>query len=229
MQKKAYGIIKAITIFTIILLSIFALQIILAYGNVNELEIIAPKEAGTGNPALNENARYFRAYPGIEYKIKAAVIGGKYPYIYSLSNAPESMTIDRKSGTIIWANPQASAQNIGLTVTDANGNSVQSSWSINVTSDSFIFVDACARRGDGTISNPFNSIEDFLALDSSYVSDIVYFGMGYMICRFGEAQLHPEHQAAVLTEMEEMPISGWDIPMKMSRLTSEEINSLRQI
>jgi len=89
------------------------------------------------------------------------------------------MTIDRKSGTIIWANPQASAQNIGLTVTDANGNSVQSSWSINVTSDSFIFVDAGAQDGgDGTISNPFNSIEDFLALDSSYVSDIVYFRDG---------------------------------------------------
>lgn len=149
-----------------------------AYGNVNELEIIAPKEAGTGSPALNESARYFRAYPGIEYNIRAAVIGGAYPYVFSLSSAPEGMTINSQTGEITWSNPQASAGPIILKVTDSEGTSVTTSWSITVTTSGFIFVDrSYSGTETGSINQPYNSIQDLLNLNG-HASDIVYFRAG---------------------------------------------------
>lgn len=149
-----------------------------AYGNVNELEIIAPKEAGTGSPALNESARYFRAYPGIEYNIRAAVIGGLYPYVFSLGSAPEGMTINSNTGEITWSNPQESAGPITLKVSDSEGASVTTRWSITVTTSGFIFVDeSYSGTETGSIYHPYNSIQDLLDL-SGHESDIVYFRAG---------------------------------------------------
>ena len=64
----------------------------------NTLEIIQPK-AG-----LSTTNRFYKAYPGLEYNVRMAVIGGAYPYIYSLTTAPNGMTITptpgRSSGRI---------------------------------------------------------------------------------------------------------------------------------
>ncbi|MGI6388543.1 MAG: Ig domain-containing protein [Desulfomonilia bacterium] len=134
----------------------------------NPLEIINIKPAGTGNPAISPNHRIYRAYPGIEYNIRAAVIGGMYPYKFSLSNAPYGMTINENTGVISWPNPQTSAQSIRLTVTDAENHVATSTWSINVTQNGFIFIDA-SRTGTetGTISQPYNSIQDILGLSGT--------------------------------------------------------------
>lgn len=144
----------------------------------NPLEIINIKPAGTGNPAISPNHRIYRAYPGIEYNIRAAVIGGMYPYKFSLSNAPYGMTINENTGVISWPNPQTSAQSIRLTVTDAENHVATSTWSINVTQNGFIFIDT-SRTGTetGRISQPYNSIQDILNL-SGRESDIVYFRAG---------------------------------------------------
>jgi hypothetical protein len=48
------------------------------------LEIINIKPSGTGNPVISDYNRIFRAYPSLEYNIKAAVIGGMYPFIIHL-------------------------------------------------------------------------------------------------------------------------------------------------
>jgi len=149
-----------------------------AYAAYNPLEIINIKPAGTGSPAISPNHRIFRAYPGIEYNIRAAVIGGMYPYRFALSNAPAGMTIDEDSGVIRWANPQASASSIRLTVTDSENSSVSTTWSITVTTSGFIFVDdTYTGTSTGTISQPYKSIQDILNL-SSRESDIVYFRSG---------------------------------------------------
>src|SRR5688572_17024316 len=59
------------------------------------LELVSPRAAGSspssGQPAISANNRIFWAYPGIEYNIRATVIGGKYPYRFALSNAPTGM------------------------------------------------------------------------------------------------------------------------------------------
>jgi hypothetical protein len=168
---------KHLKIFFLILFGTFFLaNNSLAYGNHQPLEIIAPKEAGTGNPAIPSTHRVFRAYPGIQYEFKAQVIGGTYPYVFSLSNAPEGMTIDRKTGVIIWPNPQQDANDIQITVHDKNGTSISSTWDIDVTTNGFIFVDANAQDGgNGTLNSPYNKINDF---SSRNATDIVCFREG---------------------------------------------------
>lgn len=74
---------KSIIFFPIIFFSLFFFaNDVFAYGNHQPLEIIAPKEAGTGDPAIPATHRVFRAYPGIQYEFKAQVIGGTYPYVF---------------------------------------------------------------------------------------------------------------------------------------------------
>ncbi len=144
------------------------------------LEITNIKPAGTGNPAIPETNRIFRAYPGIEYNIRAAVIGGLYPYTYALNNAPTGMTIHPSTGEIIWPNPQADSGPITLSVTDAENTTVTSSWAITVTTSGFLFVDSSySGTQTGSITQPYNSIENLINnTDSGNLTDIVYFRAG---------------------------------------------------
>ncbi|MBA2882900.1 hypothetical protein HNR65_003255 [Desulfosalsimonas propionicica] len=145
------------------------------------LEITNIKPAGTGEPAIPETNRIFRAYPGIEYNIRAAAIGGVYPYTYELSNKPVGMSIDENTGEITWDNPQSDAGPITLSVTDSEGSTVTADWSIEVTTKGFLFVDnSAAANGDGSLNNPYNSMTNFLTdtLDTGQQSDIVYFRAG---------------------------------------------------
>src|SRR4029079_14725153 len=52
------------------------------------LELLNIKPVGSPPRGLSQNNRIFRAYPGVTYNIRAAVIGGNYPYSYTLSNPP---------------------------------------------------------------------------------------------------------------------------------------------
>lgn len=142
------------------------------------LEIMNIKPLNTGSPPITASNRVFRAYPGIEYNVRAAVIGGLYPYHFSIANAPNGMTIDPTKGVISWANPQANSGVISLTVTDAENNASTSSWSIVVSANGFLFVDGSYSGVElGTIDQPYNSIDDILALDG-HAADIVYFRGG---------------------------------------------------
>jgi hypothetical protein len=147
------------------------------------LEIINIKPAGTGTPAIPATNRIFRAYPGIEYNIRAAVIGGTYPYTYSLSNAPEGMTINSRTGEIIWPNPQSDASDIQLSVKDSENTTVSTTWSITVSINGFLFVDAAYSGVEtGSITQPFSSIENMINKTNSGDSqDIVYFRGGNYI------------------------------------------------
>lgn len=161
------------------------------------LQLMHPRAVGTtsepGGPAINEHHRIFWAYPGLDYNIRAAVIGGVFPYTYALSNAPAGMTIDRITGTISWANPPAGAQATPtLTVTDQEGTVVSSPWTIRVDARRFLFVDAvngrdfdAASPGTGTVDNPFRRIRDIYSGSTpaaktidTHVHKIVYFKQG---------------------------------------------------
>jgi len=140
------------------------------------LQIINIKPAGTGSPAIPSTHRIFHAYPGIEYKIRAAVGGGDYPYAYALSNAPSGMTVDA-AGYIRWPNPQTNATNIGLRITDSTGNYINTSWSISVHTSGFRFVDVSSQtNGTGTIGSPHNSIANMAV--AAAATDIIYFRSG---------------------------------------------------
>jgi hypothetical protein len=149
------------------------------YGNHQTLEIINIKASGTGSPAISSDHRIFKAYPGITYSIPVGAIGGKYPYTYSLSNAPSGMAIDSKKGIITWTNPQATANNITVRVTDQDSDYVEATWSITVGTSGFLFVDASTdASGTGTISDPYDTIQDILDLGSSAEHSIVYVRAG---------------------------------------------------
>lgn len=168
----------------IIIFSVF-LKIEISRAENLPLQIINIKPAGTGSPAIPASYRIFYAYPGIEYKIRAAVIGGDYPYTFSLSNAPTGMTVD-EAGYILWTNPQESANNIGLRVTDSDGDYVDTIWSISVQTSGFKFVDGGATiNGDGSINSPYSSIENMTL--SASATDIVYFRSGtYLVPARGD-------------------------------------------
>jgi hypothetical protein len=178
----------------------FLVSLLLAFGlagNVKAanfpLEITNIKPAGTGTPAIPATNRIFRAYPGIEYNIRAAVIGGTYPYTYSLSNAPEGMTINSRTGEIVWPNPQSDAINVQLSVKDSENTTVSTTWSIAVSTNGFLFVDASYSGVEtGSFEQPFSSISSLMNNTAAgNREDIVYFREGsYMLVAFNTGSNH---------------------------------------
>lgn len=148
------------------------------------LELVSPRAAGTapatGNAAITAGNRIFKAYPGIEYNIRAVVIGGAYPYTFALSGAPAGLTIDSGSGLIRWPNPTGSSVTPTITVTDAEGTQRSSPWTIDVTTAGFKFVDAVNGNssGNGSISSPWRTISDMVNASGSVAGDVVYFRNG---------------------------------------------------
>jgi hypothetical protein len=134
------------------------------------LELTNIKPIGAAPAGLDPGNRIYRAYPGIEYNIRAAVVGGDYPFSFTLTNAPEGMTINPTTGEIAWPSPRANATPT-ITVRDSAGAQVSATWPITVTTDGFVFVDAKNGRsstsdgcsttcGTGTITNPWRTIKD---------------------------------------------------------------------
>lgn len=149
------------------------------------LELVSPRAVGTapgsGSASITSTNRIYKAYPGIEYNIRAVVVGGAYPYRFALSDAPAGMSIEERTGLIVWTNPQSDASPT-ITVTDSEGARMSSSWDIAVTPDGFKFVDAVRGNrhpaGTGTISNPWRTISDIMASPAASAGDIVYFQSG---------------------------------------------------
>jgi hypothetical protein len=148
------------------------------------LELVSPRAAGTspsdekGTPNIPAGHRIFRAYPGIEYNIRAVVIGGSYPYRFDLSDAPRGMTIHPRTGEIRWASPAGERVTPTVTVTDAEGDRRVSSWTITVTADGFRFVDAVRGSDDqpGTLEKPWKSLARIKSAGAA--GEVVYFRQG---------------------------------------------------
>ena len=166
-------------------------------GAIYPLELAFPRAAGSaptsGQPSISPNHRIFWAYPGVEYNIRASVIGGAYPYSFSLSNAPDGMTINPSTGEISWPIPmEGKSVTPTITVQDAENVTVSSSWTIAVDSSRFVFIDQVNGRewdvtnpGTGTITNPFKRIRDLWEGDAyeskrrnKHAHKIVYFRQG---------------------------------------------------
>ena len=166
--------------FFILLISLIISNIAMA--QIYPLEITNIKPSGTGTPAIPATNRIFRAYPGIEYNIRAAVIGGVYPYTYDLSGEPAGMTINASTGEISWANPQSNSGTITLTVTDSDSpaNQAQASWVVTVSTSGFHFINSSYSGTEtGSLAQPYSSLNNFLtATYEGTVTDIVYFRAG---------------------------------------------------
>jgi hypothetical protein len=142
--------------------------------------------SSVGVNGMSANNRIFRAYPGLVYNIRPAVVGGLYPYTFSLQNAPSGMTISAATGEITWLNPQADATPT-IVIRDSEGATLSRAWTITVSATGFRFVDAVNGRnapnngcssscGSGTFANPWRNLADLLLNDAS--ADITYFRAG---------------------------------------------------
>jgi hypothetical protein len=146
------------------------------------LQILNIKPQGTDSTSARN--RIYRAYPGIEYNIRAAVVGGLYPYTFSLTGAPMGMTIDAHTGRIIWPNPIASSNNsITLNIVDKEGTVAQVTWQIAVTTTNFLFIDPIngLDDNDGSITKPYktlNPIYTAYTTSNPHTNTTIYFRNG---------------------------------------------------
>ncbi|MDD5772931.1 MAG: Ig-like domain-containing protein [bacterium] len=146
--------------------------------NYSPLRIINIKPRGLDG--ITASNRIFRAYPGIEYNIKAAVLGGMYPYQFTWeANKPSWLSMDNNTGEISGIAPASGLFNdIKIRITDSKGSSITAQWSIEVTTQKFIFLDAVKGNlsirnggtGTGTIDNPFKNVKDWYGTASSDIS-----------------------------------------------------------
>lgn len=150
------------------------------------LEVLQPQED------RDIKNRFYKAYPGLEYNVRMAVIGGKFPYYHELTSAPKGMKIDSRSGEITWPNPVESKTpyRVSARITDSEHVSRSANWTIRVTKKGFIFVDAVngtpsALGGKGTIDDPWLSLKDVYGGDtytdknrSFRAGEFVYFRAG---------------------------------------------------
>jgi hypothetical protein len=140
------------------------------------LEVLNLKPAGTGG--FTASHRIYWAYPGLPYEVRAAVIGGSSPYAsFELSGAPEGMTVDPR-GVIRWPSPSGTSATPTLMVRDAAGTTVSATWTVNVSSSRFRFVDAATGNdaNAGTQSAPWRTFAKVYT--SSTGAQIVYFRQG---------------------------------------------------
>lgn len=183
-MKKAAGAVFAMTCTA--LLAVMFLLPVNVYAANSALEISQPRSG------LDVKNRYYKAYPGLEYNVRAAVIGGAYPFYYELLTAPTGMTINSRTGEIVWLSPGASVTPypVSLRVTDQEGTTVSVAWTITVTSDGFRFIDPVHGKsaqdgGDGTSGNPWKSLKDMYQGDiyasktlAGYQYQFIYFRAG---------------------------------------------------
>ena len=145
------------------------------------LEIVQPQ------PNLTTVNRFYKAYPGLVYNVRPAVIGGAYPFTYTLTAYPSGMSINSSTGIISWQNPTTTGSPHAVTVSvrDSEGTVATVSWTITVDSSGFYFVDAVdgktvANGGTGTFANPWKTIEDWYLTkyNTAYQGGFLYFRSG---------------------------------------------------
>ncbi|MEF3692518.1 MAG: Ig domain-containing protein [Candidatus Moraniibacteriota bacterium] len=188
------------------------------------LEITNIKPAGTGDPAIPSTNRIFRAYPGIEYNIRAAVIGGTYPYTYSLSNQPEGMTINPRTGEISWPNPQSNSGNITLSVTDSESTTVSTTWEIVISNAGFFFIDSYYDgNSTGSFSQPFKTILNMLESVTDKTAIVYFRGGNYALAPFGISNDGPEY-AEMADLVERQPTNIGNSPFTWIGYPSETVN-----
>lgn len=118
-----------------------------------------------------------KAYPGIEYNVRMGVVGGKYPYTFSLREAPNGMLINEETGEISWT-PDIGIEGqsflVDVLVRDQLNNETYQNFSINVTKSGFYFVSPAGNdlTGDGSIDFPWRSIDYAISMGS--VDNILY-------------------------------------------------------
>lgn len=113
---------------------------------------IYPLGAGAAGTGVATNNRCNFAYPGMPYEVNVSAIGGTYPYLYEFEgDVPAGMEIGAYTGLLTWPNPTADAT-VTVRITDMDGASETTSWSIDVTTTGWRWLDASVgSSGNGVL------------------------------------------------------------------------------
>lgn len=146
------------------------------------LTIIAP-DAG-----IDEQSRYSKAYPGIEYRVPIVVLGGAWPFHYELVSAPSGMSLGETHaatdyGILTWSNPSTGTHEVNVKVTDQEGASSTVEWNLTVTETGFLFLDAANGNDSnpGTLGSPKKTIAGWFGndkYDDAHAGEFVYYRTG---------------------------------------------------
>ncbi len=103
-----------------------------------------------------------RAYPGTLYDYRLGVKGGVFPYRFSFVKKPRGMTIDSRTGTILWQAPDRpiGAQDVAVRIVDSKGATLTHRFAVEVTRKGFFFVATDGRddeTADGSIDRPWRT------------------------------------------------------------------------
>ena len=178
-----------------------------------QLQIVHNQNDRTANTNFPSAHRVNWAYPGLLYDIQIVAIGGSYPYTYAISNAPAGMGVNPSTGVITWTPSAGTANGTTYTptvsVTDSEGTTRTSPWTITVTTADWWFLDAAAAtNGSGTIDSPFNTFA--AVVGSTAVNKRLYIKNGTYT-----AAGVPEGSIASGTVRTHRAISGGHLPLVM--------------
>lgn len=101
-----------------------------------------------------------RAYPGVEFNMRPAVIGGTWPYHFSLRASPAGMAIDARTGTITWLAPlTAGAVQVAVALVDQAGRTAEQTFTLTVGKEGFYFVSPSGDDANpGTFERPWKTV-----------------------------------------------------------------------
>lgn len=102
-----------------------------------------------------------RAYPGLPYTTRMAVLGGDCPYTFVLVKGPDGAQMTPDRGEVLWT-PKREDESAAFEVkmTDASGKSVTKSWTVKVTKAGFHFVSPTGDdNGDGSLEKPWKTVQ----------------------------------------------------------------------
>ncbi len=108
-----------------------------------------------------------KAYPGIEYNIRLGVIGGSFPYQYTLDLGPAGMQVS-DNGTVTWTpgvDLEGQSYDVSLQVEDTLHQTVTQNFNLTVTQSGFVFVSEEGNddTGTGSFDQPWVTINKALA------------------------------------------------------------------
>ncbi|TWU62598.1 hypothetical protein V7x_43330 [Crateriforma conspicua] len=120
-----------------------------------------------------------RAYPGLPYCTRMAVIGGEWPYRFELVKSPECARITDDRGDVLWTpKKEGDEGTFEVKVADRAGKSISKAWSVKVTKSGFYFVSPTGddEKGDGTVEHPWKTVQ--LAINRAKGTGTIYLRKG---------------------------------------------------
>lgn len=175
----------------VLALLIALLPSLVAAQDHHALTAIRPLAVGAAGTGLDADNRIYRAYAGVTYTIRADATGGEWPYTFSLSGEPSGMTVvagpcttigpSCTAGTITWTNPLSTDSSITVRISDKDGDFVDVTWGVTVSTNSpgaggYCFINEDTGNdttGSGTLASPWRTIDK--AYDSCGARSILYF------------------------------------------------------